>query len=176
MAGYEHEWATIGTLVNGTYLKNPQKIEIDWIGEYHCLQTIRIPSELPNSDNNNNNNKEVVKLPIKVVEMLEQQKIMIRPSQIMYFNRVAKTGSQSFIKLFFTLAPKLGYEVFPGVRQVESVLDTIGGLYEDVQSLLKRQRATIQVRHYSFVDLERFGYDWSPDWFSLVRDPIEKVN
>ena len=52
MADYEHEWAMIGTLVNGTYLKNPQKIEIDWVGEYHCLQTIRVPSELPNSDHN----------------------------------------------------------------------------------------------------------------------------
>ena len=52
MADFEHEWAMIGTLVNGTYLKNPQKIEIDWVGEYHCLQTIRVPSELPKSDNN----------------------------------------------------------------------------------------------------------------------------
>ena len=122
------------------------------------MQTIRVPSELPNSADNGHKD-EVIRLPIKVVEMFGQQKIMIRPSQIMYFNRVAKTGSQSFIKLFFTLAPKLGYEVFPGVRQIESVLDTYGGLYEDVASLLKKQRASIKVRHYSFVYLERFGYD-----------------
>ena len=120
-------WLVFGILVNGTYLKNPQKIEIDWVGEYHCLQTIRVPSELqPNysDDNAAGQHKEVIRLPIKVIEMFGQQKIIIRPSQIMYFNRVAKTGSQSFIKLFFTLAPKLVYDVFPGVRQRESVLDT----------------------------------------------------
>ena len=77
MADYEHEWAMIGTLVNGTYLKNPQKIEIDWVGEYHCLQTIRVPSELPNSVDNGHKD-EVIRLPIKVVEMFGQQKIMYK--------------------------------------------------------------------------------------------------
>ncbi len=31
------------------------------------------------------------------------------------------------------------------------------------------------LQHYSFIDFAKYGYDWHPDWFSMVRDPVEKV-
>ena len=46
---------------------------------------------------------------------------------------------------------------------------------EEAGHLLKTHKNNIKVRHYSFVDLERLGYEWTPDWFSLVREPIDKV-
>ena len=46
---------------------------------------------------------------------------------------------------------------------------------DEAGQLLKTHKNKIKVRHYSFVDLERLGYEWTPDWFSLVREPIDKV-
>ena len=40
---FESEWALMGNLVNRTYLSNAKKIDLDWVGEYHCLTVIRIP-------------------------------------------------------------------------------------------------------------------------------------
>ena len=31
------------------------------------------------------------------------------------------------------------------------------------------------VKHYNFVDFSRFGSAWSPTYFNIVRDPIERV-
>ena len=69
-----------------------------------------------------------------------------------------------------------GYDVDPGVRKYERVLDSFEGIIEEVGSLLKNHKNKVKVRHYSFIDLKNFGYDWNPDWFSLVRDPIDKVH
>ena len=103
MVEHENEWAMIGKLVNQTYLVDARKIDIDWIGDYKCMQVIRIPNDLSREPS-----KTRVKLPVKIIPMLPEQKIMVRPSKIMYFNRVAKTGSQSFIKLFKMLGDMLG--------------------------------------------------------------------
>lgn len=31
------------------------------------------------------------------------------------------------------------------------------------------------VKHYNFVDFSRFGSTWSPRYFNVVRDPVERV-
>ena len=95
---------------------------------------------------------------------------------MLYFNRVAKTGSQSFIHLLKKQGEKLGFEVWPKIVQSESLVDTPKGLAEEIDSVVKMQRPTVFVRHYSFIDFEKStGSDWSPDWFNMVRDPIDKV-
>ena len=50
----------------------------------------------------------VVKLPVSIGLSRSRTKITIRPSKMLYFNRVAKTGSQSFTHLLVKLGPKLG--------------------------------------------------------------------
>ena len=35
---------------------------------------------------------------------------------------------------------------------------------------------TVWIQHYNFVDFEDQGSDWSPDWFNLVRDPVDRVS
>ena len=71
----------IGTLLNDTYLKDAQKIDIDRIGEYNCLNLINIPHELHNGP------KQTLRLPIKIVAMPNEQRVMIRPAKILFFNR-----------------------------------------------------------------------------------------
>ena len=97
------EWAMLGRVLNNTYLVDARNIKIGWIGNYKCMPVIRIPTELSLDPL-----KSRMKLPIKIFPMLAEQKVMVRPSKIMYFNRVAKTGSQSFIKLFQILGDRLG--------------------------------------------------------------------
>jgi hypothetical protein len=44
-----------------------------------------------------------------------------------------------------------------------------------VKSLLKLHTPTVWIRHFNFHDLKRLGYHWQPEWFAVVRDPLEKV-
>lgn len=46
---------------------------------------------------------------------------------------------------------------------------------DEVNNLLRTHKNLVNVRHYSFIDFEKLGYKWRPDWFSVVRHPIEKV-
>ena len=89
--------------------------------------------------------------------------------------RIAKTGSTSFIALFFKLGAKLGYDVDTGHRQHENVQDDSEGMFNEVDSILRTHKPMVKIRHYAFLDFAKLGYQWSPDWFNLVRDPIEKV-
>ena len=74
------------------------------------------------------------------------------------------------------LGAKLGYDVNPGIKQKEDVLDSYEGMFQEVDSILRTHAPTVKVRHYAFLDFARMGYKWNPDWFSLVRNPIEKVS
>ena len=89
--------------------------------------------------------------------------------------RIAKTGSTSFIALFFKLGAKLGYDVDTGHRQHENVQDDSEGMFNEVDSILRTHKPMVKIRHYVFLDFAQLGYQWNPDWFNLVRDPIEKV-
>ncbi len=42
--------------------------------------------------------------------------------------------------------------------------------------LLEMEEDICVEQHYNFVDFKKFGSDWSPDWFAVVRDPVEKVS
>ena len=95
---------------------------------------------------------------------------------MLYFNRVAKTGSQSFTHLLIKQGEKLGFSVWPKIVQSESLVDTPEGLADEIASVVKAEKPTVFVRHYSFIDFEKnTGSTWSPDWFNIVRDPIDKV-
>ena len=104
-----------------------------------------------------------------------EQRVIVRPSKIMYFNRVAKTGSQSFIALLKKLSHKLGFSVNPKIYPKETLCDTLEGVVSEVDDATKTNVPLVIVRHYSFVDFPMYGSMWSPDWFSMVRDPIDKV-
>ena len=76
---------------------------------------------------------------------------------MLYFNRVAKTGSQSFTHLLIKQGEKLGFNVWPKIVQSESLVDTPEGLADEIASVVKAERPTVFVRHYSFIDFDR-GY------------------
>lgn len=170
LVDFEAEWAILGTLVNGSHLLNPLKIELDWVGEYNCMQVLRIPKEVSGEPLDHK-----VKLPSTILGLPESQRVLVKPSKMMFFNRVAKTGSQSFIHLLVTLGDKLGYKTIPQIRQRETVADNEKGIQEEVNAMVLSQENLVMVRHYNFIDFAKFGSPWHPDWFNLVRDPIDKI-
>ena len=126
---------------------------------------------------------------------------MVRPSDFLYFPRVAKTGSNFIINLLHHLDEKnefvvvnfakdneVIWDVLPGILiDVHNFFDLIfffyiknnnffSGKFEAVQDILSVNAPAALVRHYSFINFEEFGYKWRPDWINMVRDPIEKVS
>ena len=69
----------------------------------------------------------------------------------------------------------MGYDVNTGHQKYENVQDTRKGILNEVNSILRTHKPMVKIRHYAFLDFAQFGYQWNPDWFNLVRDPIEKV-
>ena len=124
-----------------------------------------------------------LKLPFSIF-LQDRHQIIIRPSKLLYYNRIAKTGSQSFIYLLMKQGEKLGFEVWkklwapwwknnPGP---EILADSEEGIDQEIQSVLKINKPMVIVKHYCFIDFkEKLGSAWSPDWFNIVRHPIDKV-
>ena len=82
LVDFEAEWAILGTLKNGSHLLNPMKIELDWVGEYNCMQVLRIPKEVSGEVLNHK-----VRLPSSILGVPELQKIIIRPSRLIILER-----------------------------------------------------------------------------------------
>ena len=58
----------------------------------------------------------------------------------------------------------------------ETLHDDENGMMKEInQILLAQNKANIRMRHYSFIEFENHGVNWNPSWFSMVRDPIERV-
>ena len=165
--------AKIGLLRNGTYLSNLQRVDIK-TGKYRDAVIVKVPRDLLKLEKKQI--KSLTKLPIRIIAMPSKQRLMIRPSRIMYFNRVAKTGSFNMLVLMQSLGVNHGYDVDLGFREVEVLQDNLVGLQKEVDSLIQTTKDTLKARHYAFFDIRQWGYDWAPDWFSIVRHPIERVS
>ncbi len=61
--------------------------------------------------------------------------------------------------------------------QEKNVLFPTEVVSEVVHKVLKISQPSVWIRHYNFVDFELYGSPsgGSPDWFNVVRDPIERV-
>ena len=53
--------------------------------------------------------------------------------------------------------------------------DNLIGKFEAIDTVMKWHNPIALVRHYSFINFHEYGYQWRPDWFSMVREPVEKV-
>lgn len=112
--------ATIGTLRDQNHLDQVRNIVVE-TGHFNDIRVIKVPPTFQISQENS------MKLPMKIIALPSEQRIMIRPSRILYFNRVAKTGSLNMIVLFQSLGVHLGFDVDQGIREKEIVQeDTIG--------------------------------------------------
>ena len=76
-----------------------------------------------------------------------------------------------------TLAPKLGYHLeLASVREWNVQAESEDEVMSEIHKILKAQkRSSVRARHFSFIDLKKRGLKWSPQWFGIVREPIERV-
>ena len=160
------EKAIIGTYneAKGT-LENGHKFQISAYGDRGCIRNIKIPKfKKPG--------KKEVALPmrIKVVE----GRVAVTSSRVLLFNRVAKVGSQSLIKLMVELSNKRGFTVNVDQRTVEQYNSPPWEQLQLAETLTSFTKPTVWVRHYNFLDFDSFGLA-SPKWINLVRDPVERV-
>ena len=166
------KYAMIGTL-NKTHLVDAEMVHLEDIAEYQCMPVLKMPLNDPKIIEGGG--RQQILSPFTINSDINLQRIMIRSSKIMFYNRVAKTGSQSITELFRNLDKKNDYVVESIHLGKEALIDSDDGLKRKISKLLKISRPMVLVQHYSFIDLTKFGYTWSPDWFNIVREPVEKV-
>ena len=165
------KYSLMGTLVNGTVLDKAQLVNIKKVGVHKEIQVIEMPTWDPNE------RLQSLKLSTKVYYDELNQRLFLKPAKMLYYNRIAKTGSISIVDLMRKLGKKNGFSVEFKARRNELVTDDLAGQKIEADNLLKSFFPAIFVRHYSFIEFAKFGgYDeWRPDWFNIVRHPVEKV-
>ena len=81
----------------------------------------------------------------------------------------------SFAFLLQSLGYNLGYDIDFGERWKDDFFDSEKGIKSDLESYLQIQSNFVRCRHYSFYDFNKWKYSLVPDWFTLIRDPIQRV-
>ena len=76
---------------------------------------------------------------------------MIRPAKILFYNRVAKTGSQSITALLRALEKKNEFVVDSVNTKRELLIDTSEGLQLQLTKMLRTTTPMVFVQHYSFI-------------------------
>lgn len=90
--------------------------------------------------------------------------------------RIAKTGTRSIIYLLLRLSNNLGFQLDVPAFRKEILQDNEGGIMKEIKNILNDQKdGYVRTRHYSYIDFKQHGTNWSPIWFSMVRDPVERV-
>ena len=103
----------------------------------------------------------------------DNTRIMIRPSKVLYFNRVAKTGSNAMTGLIVEYFQDHVIRYNKG--QNELLFLPVIDLKKEFKEMMKVTKPAAFTVHISFIDITQFGSPWVPTWFSMVRDPIERV-
>ena len=165
----DKKWAMIGKLKNQAYLLGAQRFNVSF-GLHKGMNIVLKPKERLLTM------KEDMRLPLKISSSLQSQRVMIRPSNILYFNRIPKTASFSVAYLLESIGFNHGYNVDLGERSNEVIFEDHAGITKDMTNLLQIQENYVYCRHFSFYNLSEWGYSWIPDWFTIVRDPIQRVN
>ena len=167
------KYAMIGTL-NRTHLVDAEMVHLEDIAKYQCMPVLKMPLYDPNINESGVGRQQILS-PFTINSDINLQRIMIRSSKIMFYNRVAKTGSKSISELFRNLDKKNDFVVESIHLSKEASFESDDCLKWKISKLLKISRPMVLIQHYSFIDLSKFGYTWSPDWFNIVREPVEKV-
>lgn len=158
----------IGTLSEDkSTIENVEETRLQHFVKYKSLYVAKFPKRMINATNVNH------LLPVKVNFNMHQLEII--PTRILYFSRVAKTATRSIMKILMELSTQLGYLVeVPNRNKV--IQEDDDEVQKEIGAILKSHRnSVIRCKHYSFINFEKYGVNWNPDWFSMVRNPVDKV-
>ena len=150
-------------------LENVRDYRINQIGKYNSIYVLQeekftYPTNISHM------------LPIVIEGRPCQKRIMVTPSKILYFPRIAKTGSRTFIEILRSLGKSLGYVVDVPYYKAEVMGADEYEIKKEIKEILICHRdSAVRTRHFNFIDFEKYGVRWNPDWFSIVRDPVDRV-
>ena len=152
-------------------LENVREFYINEIGKYQSMYVL----QKKNIDSSASTNSKHM-LPFIINGLPSQKRIMITPSRILYFQRIAKTGTRTFIEILRNLGTNLGYSVDVPNYKLEMMGADENEIIKEIQNILVCHRdSVVRSRHFNFIDFENYGIGWNPHWFSVVRDPVERV-
>ena len=106
-----------GNLVNGSLLDVPQQFQINKFGEY---KSIKIIPTIPYNSSNVGNSAIILDSYIEYVPF--EQRILVRPSNFLFFNRIPKTGSSTLKHLISKLMHGLQYRLDSSQVKIVNVL------------------------------------------------------
>ena len=93
---------------------------------------------------------------------------------IVFFNRIPKTGSQMMQKVGQELGRKLGYLAYIDPSLV-TLFPTNRNKEKFVKNFVERlDKPGVYFRHIPWINMTSFSAP-TPIWVSMVRDPIERV-
>ena len=151
-------------------LENVREFHINEIGKYQSMYVL----QKENVDSSPTDFKHM--LPFIIDGIPSQKRIMITQSRILYFQRIAKTGSRTFIQILRNLGTNLGYFVDVPSYKAEMMGADENEIKKEIKNILVSHRdSVVRSRHFNFIDFEKYGVEWNPHWFSVVRDPVERV-
>ena len=95
-----------------------------------------------------------------------------------YENRVAKCGTRSILWILQKLGVTHGFNVEVASFKRDFVQSkNPADIKKEINHIMKaHQNSTVRVRHFSVIEFEKWGIDWKPDWFSIVRHPVDRVS
>jgi len=102
-----------------------------------------------------------------------EPKASIVLQDVLYFNRIPKTGSENFVFLMSKLSKENNFTHYrysqPDPRHL-----TYEGQRKHIKEVMKKpQRPLTYDRHVHFIDFTQF-IGVQPIWFSIIRDPVDK--
>ena len=73
------------------------------------------------------------------------------------------------------MATNYRFKTYVTMLPMESLWEFDSDVQKVVDQSMTVERSAIFVRHYNFIDYKKHGVDPPPDFFNMVRDPVEKV-
>ncbi len=126
-----------GKIENGSFLLEPKQVEVTHVGDFNCVNVIK--TKMVENPNPEVISKEM-RLGLRIFPSIAHQRVLIRPKKFLYFNRVAKTGSQAMARLLYELGRELQYYAnAKTAKDMEKLCDSdnLDGLFEEMDSVLK---------------------------------------
>ena len=176
-------YAFQGKLTDSYIIENPTEYEITNVTSWQCIHLVRgkvLRHKVQKID--------PVRLPIKIITDAENGQVQVKNSQVIFFNPIARTGTETFMWLLHELKDK-----FEGAFDIK--MPSTGGndrrrpppkmklrdSYQNIKAVVnelstQNNKPLLYARPYNFVNFSEHGSLWTPDYFSIVRDPIEKVS
>lgn len=96
-------------------------------------------------------------------------------SQVLFFNRVPKVGSQTFMELLRRLSARNGFRFHRDVVQrVETIRLAPDQQQELAEMVTELSAPSVYVKHVCYTNFTKFQLP-TPIYINMVRDPIERV-